>query len=477
MERTVIVAMSPRVGRWNHRYFTPSHSHSHIAERDAARLVAAVLDSSNRNDSIVYAQTPVKQLSSGRVNMEVLLVKDARLSTKLSVGETDKTKSILVAFLPTLESIVKGLTEAEGASDLIIRHEALDVLYASVRDHLSTLPPVPKVGDGGPRTSNLGAGSFSVKKYSPYFIGIIGLALVFGLLWIFWPFSEAKPQFDSTDLKNLHDAVLGDARPGEEIMFDSTNEQRARIREILECLKSDLKTSGDSKSNTASVAPTPSQVEKEFESILSEYYQAIFGKSNSGSLDSLLKNESFIANLGKMFTPKFRPEACITVEKKRAYLTQFECTGSRHFREVFNALVELQKAAGSEDKGVTDKQKKDWAGCFIADFPTEPALTYIPEEHSDRVRCYREEDADNAAKVARLLEKHKGKEVPRSIKSLRESVQKASDRWTREPLMSALKDSTANEHTARAFRALKELGRVWSSNPSDLPSTIEPPTQ
>src|ERR1700684_3627295 len=84
MEKPVIFALTPRAGRWNHRYLVPTHVawSQHLLSRLADEAQKEVSDSSS-----LRARRQAFQQTTGRVGPEYLVVRDERL---VRIGDRER---------------------------------------------------------------------------------------------------------------------------------------------------------------------------------------------------------------------------------------------------------------------------------------------------------------------------------------------------------------------------------------------------
>lgn len=479
--------MSPRVVRWNHRYFAPTDSS--VAEREAAELIDVALNSRIRDDSIVHAEHMVEQVSTGRVNPEALLVRDARLAG-CPPDVRARAEAILRESLPAFGNFVAGLTEAEGASSSLVKNERFDNLVRGVLEKLAPVlkdaeearrarertptpresrkrrltaaaaclavaaafvyfmtPQTPQTSEETPRKSEAPVAESPSNKKRPgevrkWWDGITKR------LGDIVPRSSASPE--RPNLKGLSVAVLGKTLANPDDYVESRD---AIIKELKDGL--------DPEDRTASIPTSSDAPEDELRGLLNKYYSKIYSKDGKDEdLKELLDDIGFIKELERVFTDH---------REARVALEQFKCTGPRHFHNVFNAFVELQGAIDklSKDRDDLEGFAETWQRDFIWRFPKGTFLRdpLHPRGPSDStLRLYRDEDRKDAEAIVTLLRSFK--DVPSSIEGVKGSnpvawlhdrLRDSKDEWGSQKFKPALESGKYGA----AFKALEKQRGVW----------------
>lgn len=139
MEKPVIFALTPRAGRWNHRYLAPTHFA--WSQQMLSRLGDEAQKQTSDPNSL-RASRQASQQTTGRVGSEYLVVRDERLTT-LTDRERRSLEDELRQQLLSLDELISGQIDWEQESGLVVRHSRIDELQEHWEQRLRSLSSKP----------------------------------------------------------------------------------------------------------------------------------------------------------------------------------------------------------------------------------------------------------------------------------------------------------------------------------------------
>lgn len=448
-------ALTPRAGRWNHRFLVPSGSR--WSQQALSKLVEAAKES--RQPSIISTNRSVVQATTGRTGEELLILKDERL-TRLSTTARELIQKRVDDHAECLETIVTQTIDWDAmGSDLVIERTELSEWLQGADGLIETISRDDAMPSEIDRTR------------SPYMISILvllGLCATGAVLWQMARISE-QPQPPKTKV----DLPLTDANRSEmaELLgVDSSNKPRAdverNIQEILGSLFVEASigahrhrddTAGDDK-----VGRTHLSIEKSLELL----YQVHFPDQRASVPKDLVSHNR--GTLNKLFPADTQhsldPLGLLPPDHRM--VDQLEGIAPSAFRQIGNSLAKIH-ALGSQPVPEDTLYGKFFADIFAMD--VDLFRQSLETSELQTPRFFLDEDAKLAQAIESLFKKDSlakllGRDIDNRQRPLVEMMKRIGEEHSKEvELLSATgikiaqKNHQGNKDAIRAFELLNQM--------------------
>lgn len=304
MEGTLMFALTPRAGRWNHRFIVPVGSR--WSDQTLSRL-ADEAGSVNAPASVIAARTTVVQATTGRTGEELLVLKDSRLG-RLNRAAQQVVQAALDERAEQLEFIVRDRVDWDKAGrDLTVERPELSH-WSEELDHLvnKLLRDRASLAESRPKCSS----------QIVVLLALVGLAIVSVALW--------RHRFAESDLSNapVGDKVLEDVAGlvGLDCHGRADSLLKREVQEQLSVMFDWTVNEMQLQAAEQPIADTlPPPESTSIESILKILYQTHFNLSASEEIEVLLSDDGFRQTLKRLFPPpshEFDPTGLLPPEHR-----------------------------------------------------------------------------------------------------------------------------------------------------------------
>lgn len=373
MESTTIVfAVTPRAGRWNHRYLVPVSAH--WSEGDLVQWS----DQAGRRtggERCLTVSRDVRQSSTGRTGTERVILCDPRLSALRDHPRTARAvREKLQACLEQMDTLVtEQIDWTETGERLVIQHPCLNQWQRELDDELAPLPSEPQ------GTRSPGNGVAIATRVT------ITVALIIALGMTAWGLTGGLFRKTQTELfhQQVHELAtrLGIPTMG--------HDEIRIIEQVTEKLETDLfAREGDSLEGEERLLHT-----------LRQFQEAVFDKPDPTA--RLLEDQGIVERLEALYPPpehEFQKCGLLRAELRKSnvgnsdddqLVDDLEAIDPRRFRDIIQALANLKsslkgaRALRSPDSG--DAYVKFFRAVDRADWPNGPAsdsqpMFYLPAD-------------------------------------------------------------------------------------------------
>ena len=467
MEGPVMFALTPRAGRWNHRYLVPIGSK--WSQQALSTLVLKATE--NRQRSVISASTSVVQATTGRSGEEMLVLKDERLAC-LSPVKRDRIQQHVKRRGESLAILVTQKIDWDTLGDnLVVESAALSDWQKEVDEMIQTVSPEGAMPSEVKRTSHL---------YLITILGFCGLCVIGTVLWqivskVPAPNSvpnnnpeqfevrsdESKSRLDDANLSELAKLLGVDfaSKPRPVVEED--------IRRGLDALFLGPASVGNPQHDSLPSDNDVSRRQLSIRSSLQLLYQFRFGRLTNDGVDDLVRDDGIKQTLRALFPPpkcELEPGGVLPLEHPSTDL--LKRIDAVAFRQIASALAQIN-AMGPERV-----PREGFYGAFFRDVVAVDKVRFEQSLAAGSLRTPRfflDQDADLAQAIESLFSKESlanllSKDVDTRQLTLVEMTKRIGEERSREAeLLSASgikvvqKNQLGDKDAIKAFELLNKM--------------------
>jgi hypothetical protein len=280
VEGPIIFGLTPRAGRWNHRYLIPCGATS--PELLLGRL-ADRARKADRGDDYIAVRRNVAQTATGRAGTELLVVQDDRLRHVGNAGR-ERLLAALRSYADRLETLVTETIDWEyDQPALVVERPEL----TAWREEASRLIASGHEASLG-RRERPPRGWLRNAAAAVIVLGLLLLVAVF-----LWPprngCGPAPNKADSRKFKELANRLGVEPAPG------------AILRQLRLLFESPGATAPTTKASESADETSTPDAENSIHQILAMFYRCSFGREPPEAEDQLLKDQGLLDRLGELF--------------------------------------------------------------------------------------------------------------------------------------------------------------------------------